>query len=170
MVPFGPFKHQHPLLRLQLVDVFDLDLHDPEHRVFVLRVDDLPLSIAPLLLFFVHHWARLQTHDAHAALEQPLVDVLRLAGALGVVGLCVLRAGLERVVPAAQDAGAVEAQHVARGDPVHVEWEPQCVAFGQEVGEAADVRDYVVWLLGGEAWEESLQGVREHERAGEGVC
>ncbi len=124
MVPFGPFKHQHPLLRLQLVDVFDLDLHDPEHRVFVLRVDDLFVSIAALLFLLVHHRVGLQTHDAHAALEQPLVDVLRLAGALGVVGLCVLRAGFERVVPAAQDAGTVEAQHVAWGDAVHVEWEP----------------------------------------------
>jgi hypothetical protein len=46
---------------------------------------------------------------------------------------------------------------------VQVEGEPQRVACGEKVGEAVNVRGYVVGGLGGEAWEELLQGFGEDE-------
>lgn len=136
----------------------------------MLGVDDLAVAVAALLLLLVHHRVRVDAHDAHPALEQPLVQVVGLAGASGVVGLGVVRSRLERVLARPQDAGAVEAQDVAWRDILHVERQAQRVAFRQEVGEPVHVCDDVVRLLQAELREEVLEGARQHEGPREGLC
>lgn len=141
---------------LDLIQPPHPDVHDPQHGVFMLALDGAHAAVPPLLLLLDLHRLALDAHDARAALEQPLVQVVGLAGALGVVALGVVQAGLECEVPRAEDGGAVQAQDVPWCDAVHVEWQADDVAFGDEVGEAVHVGGDVMWSLGMEGGEERL--------------
>jgi len=158
-------QQKQRLLPLQVVQSLDLDLHDPQHRVLVFAMHHLAMPIPSLLLLLVHHRARLQPHDPQPTLEQPFVQIIRLPRAPGVVRLCIVHAGLERVLARTQDAGAVEAKDVAWEDAVEVEGEPESVAFGQQIGEAVDVRDDVVRFLHAELGKEVLERFGEDERS-----
>lgn len=159
-------QQQGTLLGAQLVQALDLELHDAQHGVFMFAVDDAPVPVPALLLLRVHHGTGLEAHDAEAQLKQPLVQVVGLSGALGVVGLRVAHARLERVVSGADDARPVQAQDIPREDALHVEGEADEVALGQEVGEAVDVCGDVVWFLAVQFGEKLLQGLGEDEWAG----
>lgn len=97
-------QQQGALLGSQLVQALDLELHDAQHGVFMLAVDDATMPVPALLDLSVHHRTGLEAHDAKAQLKQPLVQVVGLSGALGVVGFRVAHARLERVVSGADDA------------------------------------------------------------------
>ena len=120
--------------------------------------------LPPLRLLLHHHRRAVHAQHPHPTLKQPLVQIVRLARPLGVVCLGALRARFQGVVAAAEEGGAVQAQDVTGRDAWHVEGEAERVAGGEEVGEAVDVRGYVVRGLGGEVGEEVLDGFGEDER------
>lgn len=105
--------------------------------------------LPPLGLDLLHHGPAIHRHDPGATLKQPLVQIIRLPGPLAVVALRGVGAGFEGVVARAEQGRAVQPEHVAGGDAVHVEGEPQGVALREQVGEPVDVRGYVVRLLRG---------------------
>lgn len=130
--------------RRRLLQVLDVQLRHPQDGVPVLALG-LPLApLPPLLLDLDAQGLGLDPQDGGAALKDPLVDV---------------GAALHGVVAAADDAGAVEAEDVAREDAGHAEWEADLVALLDEVGEAMDVDGDVVARLGGEEGQEVLHRV-----------
>lgn len=92
-----------------------------------------PLS--PLLLDLDPEGFGLGADDDGPALKDSLVDV---------------RGTLHGVIPAAEDARAVQAQHVTGDDAGHAEGQTDLVAFADKVGETVDVDGDVVVRLRGE--------------------
>lgn len=129
----------------------------------MLGVDDAAVTVAALLLLLVHHGTSLGAQNAHAQLKQALVEIIGLAGPLGVVGLGVAHAGLERVVAGTDDAGPVQSEDVARENILHQERQPQSVAFGDKIWKPMDVGRNIVWLLRMQLREQFLQRLGEDE-------
>jgi hypothetical protein len=130
----------------------------------MLTADLLLPPLPPLGLNLNDHGPTIDAHDPDPTLKEPLIEIVGLGGAVAVVALGGVGAGLEGVVARPEQGGAVEAQDVAGEHAVHVEGEAEGVAGGQEVGEAVDVGGDVVGFLRGQVWEEGLYGLGEDER------
>ena len=54
------------------------------------------------------------------------------------------KASFEGVVSRAENCSSVETENITRIDSLHLEWQTQSVAFGQEIGERVNVSGDVV--------------------------
>lgn len=156
-------QEQSALVALQLIQALDPQLHDAQDGISVLGVDDAAVTVTALLLLLVHHGTGLGAENAHAQLKQALVEIVGLAGPLGVVGLGVAHAGLERVVARSDDAGPVQSEDVAGENILHQERQPQSVAFRDKIWKPMDVCRNVVWLLRVQLREKVLQRLGQHQ-------
>lgn len=110
----------------------------------MLARDALRPPISSLRLDLDSHGLALGTEDGSAAFEERRVDP---------------RSTLERVVPRAQDGGAVQPQHVTRQDVRHLEGQADLVALGHEIGAAVYVGCDVVARLGAQQREQLGEGL-----------
>ena len=72
-------------LAFQLLQSLDLHLHNLQHRKLVLTPDGLDPSLSPLRLLLDHHRPAVHSEHSHPALEQSLVQVIRLTSAFPIV-------------------------------------------------------------------------------------
>ena len=110
----------------------------------MLTLDSLDMPLAALRLLDPPHRLALDTHHPRPAHKRRLIHPRRPA---------------ERILPAAEDRGAGQAQRGADGGVGHQEGEPQLVAEREQVGPRVDVGHDVVRGLGGEEGEEGEVGV-----------
>lgn len=106
-----------------------------------------PHSLHPpiprLRLLLNPNWLALGPQNRSPALENPLVHIRR---------------PFERVISAADDGRAIEAEHVAGSDVWHFEGQTHEVALRYEVGACVDMGGYVVGGLGAEEGKELFDG------------
>lgn len=154
---------------LQFLQALNPHPHYPQDGIPVLAPHVLLPPLPSLGLDLYHHRSTVHADYSGPTLKEPLVYIVRLPGPLAIVGLRRADPGFEGVVARAEQRGAVEPQHVAGGDAVHVEGEAEDVAFGEQVGEAVNVGGDVVWFLGGQVGEELLDGSGKDKGFGGGA-
>lgn len=78
-------QNKLPGRAFQLLQSLDLHLHNLQHRKLVFTPDGLDPSLSPLCLLLDHHRPAIHSEHSHPALEQSLIQVIRLTSAFPIV-------------------------------------------------------------------------------------